>query len=134
MSENSETVLAELDHDYEVALATVGQWLPDTSGVDFLRACHQLCPAAKAAAQYLRRCHHTYPAAILFLLICADPHADWLADAVERDPQGSLLTGSDLARWPLDRPPLPQETSTLGVFAAGAVRHGSVERVASAVG
>jgi thioredoxin reductase (NADPH) len=36
--------------------------------------------------------------------------------------------------WPLDRPPLLLETSLPGVFAAGDVRHGSVKRVASAVG
>lgn len=114
MSENSETVLAELDHDYEVALAMVGQWLPDTSGVDFLRACHQLCPAAKGCCSVPTEMSPHLSRGILFLLICADPHSDWLADAVERDPQGSLLTGSDLARWQLDRPPLPQETSTPG--------------------
>ena len=77
---------------------------------------------------------HTYPAAGLFVLIGADPHSDWLADAVERDSHGFILTGSDLAHWSLARPPLPQETSTPGVFAAGDVRHGSVKRVASAVG
>ncbi len=70
----------------------------------------------------------------LFVLIGAHPHSDWLADVIERDSQGFLLTDSDLARWPLDRPPLPQETSVPGVFAAGDVRHGSVKRVASAVG
>ena len=69
-----------------------------------------------------------------FVLIGADPHSDWLADTVERDSRGFLVTGSDLVHWPLDRPPLPQETSTPGVFAAGDVRHGSVKRVASAVG
>ena len=37
-------------------------------------------------------------------------------------------------RWPPGRPPLPLETSLPGVFAAGDVRHGSVKRVASAVG
>jgi thioredoxin reductase (NADPH) len=31
-------------------------------------------------------------------------------------------------------PPLPLETSVPGVFAAGDVRHGSVKRIASAVG
>ena len=36
--------------------------------------------------------------------------------------------------WPLERPPLLLETSLPGVFAAGDVRHGSVKRVASAVG
>ena len=38
------------------------------------------------------------------------------------------------AVWMLPRPPLPLETSLPGVFAAGDVRHGSVKRVASAVG
>ena len=38
------------------------------------------------------------------------------------------------ARWPPGRPPLPLETSLPGVFAAGDVRRGSVNRVASAVG
>jgi len=76
----------------------------------------------------------TAAATALFVLIGADPHSEWLADAVERDARGFLLTGSDLGRWPLDRPPLLQETSTPGVFAAGDVRCGSVKRVASAVG
>jgi thioredoxin reductase (NADPH) len=62
------------------------------------------------------------------------PPSDWLADTVERDSKGFLLTGPDLSHWPLDRPPLAQETSAPGVFAAGDVRHGSVKRVASAVG
>jgi thioredoxin reductase (NADPH) len=70
----------------------------------------------------------------LFVLIGADPHSDWLADTVERDSRGFLVTGSDVIHWPLQRPPLPQETSVPGVFAAGDVRQGSVKRVASAVG
>jgi thioredoxin reductase (NADPH) len=74
------------------------------------------------------------PAGGLFVLIGANPHSEWLADTVERDSKGFLLTDSDLSQWPLDRPPLSQETSTPGVFAAGDVRHGSVKRVASAVG
>lgn len=76
----------------------------------------------------------TEPAAALFVLIGADPHSDWLAEAIERDSQGFLLTDLDVVNWPLDRPPLSQETSSPGVFAAGDVRHGSVKRVASAVG
>ena len=49
-----------------------------------------------------------------------------------------MLTGSDAAaasgRWPLERAPLPYETTLPGFFAVGDVRHGSVKRVASAVG
>ncbi len=76
----------------------------------------------------------THPAAGLFVLIGADPHSDWLGNTIERDSHGFLLTGADLLTWSLDRPPLPQETSVPGVFAAGDVRRGSLKRVASAVG
>jgi NADPH-dependent glutamate synthase beta subunit-like oxidoreductase len=40
----------------------------------------------------------------------------------------------DAADWTLPRPPFPLETNMPGAFAAGDVRHGSVKRVASAVG
>jgi len=58
---------------------------------------------------------------------------------VARDQQGFILTGPDVlgatdTGWHPGRPPLPLETSLPGVFAAGDVRHGSVKRVASAVG
>ncbi len=78
----------------------------------------------------------TVAAAALFLLIGAQPRTGWLGD-MARDAKGFVLTGRDLAaadRWPLDRAPLPLETSVPGVFAAGDVRCGSVKRVASAVG
>jgi len=45
--------------------------------------------------------------------------------------------GEDLAedaRWSLERRPFALETSMPGVLAAGDIRHGSVKRVASAVG
>ena len=82
----------------------------------------------------------TVPATALFVLIGAEPHTDWLAGTVARDPQGFLLTGqlataNDAApAWPLDRPPMLLETSVPGVFAAGDVRSRSVKRVAAAVG
>lgn len=83
----------------------------------------------------------TAPAAALIVLIGAVPLTDWLPPEIGRDEHGFILTGSDLqdarnpaASWALPRPPLPLETSLPGVFAAGDVRHGSVKRVASAVG
>jgi thioredoxin reductase (NADPH) len=77
------------------------------------------------------------PAQGLFLLIGALPHTDWLPADVERDGSGFIMTGADLsteARARFDREPLPLETSCPGVLAVGDVRHGSVRRVASAVG
>ena len=77
----------------------------------------------------------TAPADGLFVLIGAQPFTDWLPEAVRRDQWGFILTGPDLAeRRTLQREPYLLETSTPGVFAAGDVRHGSVKRVASAVG
>jgi thioredoxin reductase (NADPH) len=73
----------------------------------------------------------------LFLMIGARPHTEWLPPTVERDPDGFVLTGSDLSANALEalgRRPLPLETSVPGVLAAGDARHGSVKRVASAVG
>jgi thioredoxin reductase (NADPH) len=75
-------------------------------------------------------------AGAVFVLIGAEPHTGWLRDIVAVDDRGFVLTGGDLpaqGRRP-PRAPLPFETSVPGVFAVGDVRHGSVKRVAGAVG
>ena len=83
----------------------------------------------------------TVPAAALFVLIGAQPHTAWLPESIQRDQQAFILTGADVVpagttavggREP--RQHLPLETTMPGVFAAGDVRHGSVKRIASAVG
>ena len=78
----------------------------------------------------------TIPAKLLFVLIGAMPHTDWLAGVVQRDAEGFIATGHDVAlgAWPVDRKPMSFETSVPGIFAAGDVRLGSMKRVASAVG
>lgn len=83
----------------------------------------------------------TVPATALFVLIGAQPHTSWLPKEILCDPRGFVLTGPDLraaqsaASEPAQsRPRLLLETSMPGVFAAGDVRHGSVKRVAAAVG
>jgi thioredoxin reductase len=69
--------------------------------------------------------------AAMFVMIGSEPHTEWLGDAVLRDEWGFVLTGPDL---PQGYDALLLETSVPDVFAVGDVRHGSVKRVASAVG
>lgn len=74
------------------------------------------------------------------MLIGGEPRTHWLPNAIQLE-RGYILTGRDVvrdgthpSRWPLDRAPLPIETSMPGVFAAGDARYRSIKRVASAVG
>jgi len=84
----------------------------------------------------------TLATAALFVLIGAEAHTQWLAESIELDSHGFIVTGPDLngqARtapaWEkLGRDPYLLETSLPGLFAAGDVRSRSVKRVASAVG
>ncbi|KAA6461133.1 response regulator [Acidobacteria bacterium AB60] len=80
-------------------------------------------------------------ASSLFVFIGAAPRTDWLPAEILRDEKGFLLAGPDLRvegklppQWHETREPFLLESSVPGVFVAGDVRHGSVKRVASAVG
>ena len=78
----------------------------------------------------------------MFIFIDATARTEIVADLVERDDKGFILTGPDLRRDDkrrlisrrLDRDPYILETSVPGIFAVGDVRAGSGKRVASAVG
>ena len=77
----------------------------------------------------------------VFVFIGTRPRSDWLPAEVLRDAKGFVTTGRDLAAdsrfakvWKERREPMALETSVPGVFAAGDVRGGAMNRVASAVG
>jgi thioredoxin reductase (NADPH) len=83
----------------------------------------------------------TEPVDAMFVLIGTKPHSEWLPPSVLRDAKGFVLTGRDAAAaeafpryWKESRAPLTLETSVPGVLAAGDVRAGAMNRVASAVG
>jgi thioredoxin reductase (NADPH) len=81
------------------------------------------------------------PASSVFVFIGAAPGSTWLPDSILRDENGYVLSGPDLRSqgklpeaWRETREPFLLESSVPGVFVAGDVRHGSIKRVASAVG
>lgn len=77
----------------------------------------------------------------LFVFIGAKPYTEWLTDVLCLDPKGFVLTGRELqysdyykTHWKEPREPMILETVVPGIFAAGDVRSGAMNRVASAVG
>jgi thioredoxin reductase (NADPH) len=82
------------------------------------------------------------PADAVFIFIGARPRTEWIERGqVMTDDRGFVITGRDLTatqerakNWPLERAPYLLETCRPGIFAAGDVRSGAMNRVASAVG
>jgi len=79
--------------------------------------------------------------AAVFIFIGATPNSKLVRDLVQCNKQGFIITGPDLVRngqrpkgWTLKRDPFMLETSVPGIFAAGDVRLGTNQRVASATG
>lgn len=77
----------------------------------------------------------------LFIFIGARPFTEWIGLDIIKDDKGFLETGRELKMhpnfgkiWKQERDPYLLETSCPGIFAAGDVRAGAMNRVASAVG
>ncbi|MDF2431926.1 MAG: thioredoxin reductase [Mucilaginibacter sp.] len=83
----------------------------------------------------------TKDAVALYVFIGAKPYTDWIKLNIIKDEKGFIETGRELRRydsftkiWKTNRDPFLLETSCRGIFAAGDVRAGAMNRVASAVG
>ncbi|MGE7775594.1 FAD-dependent oxidoreductase [Chitinophaga sp. NPDC101104] len=81
------------------------------------------------------------PADALYIFIGARPYTDWIGDGIIKNDKGFIETGRDLQQYPAfrqlwkpARDPYILETSIPGIFAAGDVRAGAMNRVAAAVG
>jgi thioredoxin reductase (NADPH) len=81
------------------------------------------------------------PAQSLFIFIGAKPCTDSITLGFIKNSKGYIETGRDLLRhegfrkqWKLAREPLLLESNFPGIFAAGDVRAGAMNRIASAVG
>jgi thioredoxin reductase (NADPH) len=77
----------------------------------------------------------------MFIFVGSAPRTSMVAELVDRDRGGFLLTGREVMRngrrpkgWTANRDPFLFETSVPGVFAVGDARRGSGKRVAAAVG
>lgn len=80
-------------------------------------------------------------AGALLIFIGARPYTSWVGDQIIKNERGFILTGRELLQdtgfkklWKEQREPMLLETAQAGIFAAGDVRAGAMNRVASAVG
>jgi thioredoxin reductase (NADPH) len=106
----------------------------EVTRLDGEHALESISLVGPAGAPHEQACHG------LFCFIGAEPATGWLT-GVALDEHGFVRTDVELTTdelgetWSaLGRRPLPFETSVPGVFAVGDVRHGSMKRVAAAVG
>ncbi len=140
------TMLVRADSlNYSMSKYLIDQ-IAGTSNIEVRTKCQVVEALGESRLSCLKLCNgsggeETVPASGLFIFIGAAPNTDWLPDSIVRDANGFLLSGPDLKvdgklvkSWTQDREPYLLETSVPGIFVAGDVRHGSIKRVASAVG
>jgi thioredoxin reductase (NADPH) len=126
----SKYLIDEIEHTSNIVVEAKTQVL-EAFGDDRLEALLLNGPAGE----------YKVPASSVFVFIGAAPGTGWLPTCILRDERGFLLAGPDLrtegklpTEWKEPREPFLLETAVPGIFVAGDVRHGSVKRVASAVG
>jgi thioredoxin reductase (NADPH) len=126
----SKYLIDEIEHTSNIVVEAKTQVL-EAFGDDRLEALLLNGPAGE----------YKVPASSVFVFIGAAPGTGWLPTCILRDEKGFLLAGPDLrtegklpTEWKEPREPFLLETAVPGIFVAGDVRHGSVKRVASAVG
>jgi thioredoxin reductase (NADPH) len=127
----SSYLIDQIDSTPNISVATGGE-ICDVSGETSLESVNVLYKGKESAERI--------EIAALFIFIGAQAVTSWLTDAVVKDEKNFVLTGMDIRKsgsakqWWLERDPFLLETSVPGVFAAGDVRSGAMNRVASAVG
>jgi thioredoxin reductase (NADPH) len=126
----SKYLIDEIERTSNIMLATETQVVA-AEGDGHLECLRLRGPSGEYSAQ----------ATSLFVFIGAEPGVAWLPPSILRDEKGFVLAGPDLRKdgklpdtWREQREPFLLESSVPGVFVAGDIRHGSVKRVASAVG
>jgi thioredoxin reductase (NADPH) len=121
--------------------------IANRSNIHILPKCEIIAAKGNGRLEELQICSigtketNTHKANALFIFIGARPFTDWIGLDIIKDEKGFLETGRDLKAYPdfkkvwrQDRDPYLLETSCPGIFAAGDVRAGAMNRVASAVG
>lgn len=111
------------------------------ANTEILEACGNECLEQLTLCNIKTQERSEYKAAALYIFIGAKPYTDWIKLDIIKDDKEFIETGRDLAAydsfkkiWKLKRDPFLLETSCAGIFAAGDVRAGAMNRVASAVG
>ena len=126
-------VLMVVDDDPE-SLGLLDGTLRRRYGQDYLIVSDASPTAALGRLRELQAAGREVAVVMAAATMTAAPATELLAQARGIAPAAKRVLVVPAAGWALQRPQLPLETSLPGVFAAGDVRHGSVKRVASAVG
>ncbi len=108
---------------------------------EITEACGDICLEKLVVMNTTTKEKTSYDAAALYIFISARPYTGWLHLDIIKNSREFIETGRNLMAyesfpkiWKRNRDPYLLETSCPGIFAAGDVRAGSMNRVASAVG